>query len=381
MNKILFDLSVCQPIGKSKFHGGGVYGYIVFKALASKYPKRILAYYDDTCYIPADIIDLIKNNDISFEIKQKNSLVELYNRKKFEKLYSPLWSNSYFRLFDFNVPIILTQHGLRALEMNRDSFEQIYANSKLEYFKSILKKTGIYHFIQKRYYKSFEKIFKYENIKIVTVSEHSKASILHYFPFVDKDNIKVFYSPNTSGEIITKPDYKDKYYLIVSANRWLKNAYRAILAFDKIFQNNKDMEGTVIVTGIADNSRLLLKLKNRNRFLTKGYMERDVLEQLYQNAYALIYPSLNEGFGYPPIEVMKYGIPVIASSFASISEICGDAPLYVNPYSIDEICMRILELEDDTIYKNKKLKSERQYQLVKSKQEQDLDNLVEYIIN
>lgn len=381
MKKILFDLSVCQPIGNSKYHGGGVYGYIVFEALANKYPQDIIAYYDDKRYLPDNIINVIKNREILVKTVKDNTISNLFICKEFKSLYSPLWSNSYFELFKLNVPIILTQHGLRALEMNRDEYEQIYTKNIIDYLKALIKKTPFYNLIQNKYFYSYRKIFLYDNIKFITVSEHSKASIEYFFPSVDTNRIKVYFSPNTSINTNSSINSEEKYYLIVSANRWLKNAYRAIQAFDRLFERHKNLKGKVIVTGVSDNSRILKGLKSRERFITKGYVKRDDLENLYKNAYALIYPSLNEGFGYPPIEVMKYGIPVIASSFASISEICGDAPLYVNPYSIDEIAIRIIELEDKKIYDHCKTKSINRYNTIYKKQESDLEELINYIMS
>lgn len=55
-----------------------------------------------------------------------------------------------------------------------------------------------------------------------------------------------------------------------------------------------------------------------------------------------VYPSLNEGFGYPPLEAMRYGVPVIASPYSSITETCGGGALYFNPTSIEEIMNRMM---------------------------------------
>lgn len=275
---------------------------------------------------------------------------------------------------------MLTQHGLRALEMNRDKYEFIYSSTLRDKVKSLLKQTFYFNRLHRKYYKSYEKIFRYKNIEIITVSEHSRASIQHFYPFVPKGKISVCYSPNTSEPIKLPAAGTEKFYLIVSGNRWLKNAYRAILAFDILFDNYQNLKGKVYVTGLTPDSNLLKKLHHRDKFVTFDYLDRSELEKLYHNAYALIYPSLNEGFGYPPIEAMRYGTPVISSSFASISEICGEAPLYVNPYSVDEICMRILELEDNALYKEKRKLSERQYELVERKQREDLDKLINLII-
>ena len=62
----------------------------------------------------------------------------------------------------------------------------------------------------------------------------------------------------------------------------------------------------------------------------------------------LVFPSLTEGFGAPPLEAMSCGCPVIASNTSSVPEVCGDAVLYIDPYSIDDISDRIkLLIYDD----------------------------------
>jgi glycosyltransferase involved in cell wall biosynthesis len=52
---------------------------------------------------------------------------------------------------------------------------------------------------------------------------------------------------------------------------------------------------------------------------------------LYQRAACLVYPSRYEGFGFPPLEAMACGCPVIVSQTSSLPEVCGDAALYVDP--------------------------------------------------
>lgn len=62
------------------------------------------------------------------------------------------------------------------------------------------------------------------------------------------------------------------------------------------------------------------KIKNKSHFVLLEYVDNNVLESLYKGAYALIYPTLNEGFGYPPLEAMKYGTPVLSSPFLQLQK-------------------------------------------------------------
>lgn len=76
-------------------------------------------------------------------------------------------------------------------------------------------------------------------------------------------------------------------------------------------------------------------------------MTTERLRELYSNAFCFVYPSLNEGFGYPPILAMSVNTPVIASSATSIPEVCGNAALYFSPENMDDLCNRILHIVDD----------------------------------
>lgn len=68
--------------------------------------------------------------------------------------------------------------------------------------------------------------------------------------------------------------------------------------------------------------------------LRAGRLDDAALKALYQRALALLFPSLYEGFGLPPLEAMALGCPVVAADAASLPEVCGDAALYVDPRSL-----------------------------------------------
>ena len=111
-------------------------------------------------------------------------------------------------------------------------------------------------------------------------------------------------------------------------------------------------------------------------------MSEAELTNLYRNCLFFVYPSLNEGFGYPPIEAMRFGKPVISSAMTSIAEICGDAAVYCNPFDWKEIKGRILRmLEDKWLYESQAKKSAIRYQEVALRQKSDLKDLVDYIVS
>jgi glycosyltransferase involved in cell wall biosynthesis len=74
------------------------------------------------------------------------------------------------------------------------------------------------------------------------------------------------------------------------------------------------------------------------------YVPFDDLRHLYQSAYALLYPSLAEGFGFPVLEGFASATPVITSHFGATAEIAGDAALLVDPYATEAIAAAMLKL-------------------------------------
>src|SRR5262249_57460865 len=62
-----------------------------------------------------------------------------------------------------------------------------------------------------------------------------------------------------------------------------------------------------------------------------GNVSLDELVSLYRRAAAVVFPSLYEGFGLPPLEAMACGCPVACSYAASLPEVCGDAARYFTP--------------------------------------------------
>jgi glycosyltransferase involved in cell wall biosynthesis len=78
-----------------------------------------------------------------------------------------------------------------------------------------------------------------------------------------------------------------------------------------------------------------------------GAVDDAALKALYENALALVFPSTYEGFGLPPLEAMACGCPVAAARAAAIPEVCGDAALYFDPHSVDEIAAAMCRLRDD----------------------------------
>jgi len=96
-----------------------------------------------------------------------------------------------------------------------------------------------------------------------------------------------------------------------------------------------EMYQTIAATGMRDYVHLI------------GYVDDEDLPALYSHAACVGYPSLYEGFGFPVLEGMACGTPVVTSTVSSLPEVAGDAALLVNPHDVTAITNAIQRILDD----------------------------------
>ncbi len=395
MKKILYDLRASQPLHGVRFHGGGEYVKAVFTALIKHIDNqncKLEVFYDFSL-------------ELDEVIKTKLQGIETYNCVTAQDIEKLLHKNLYDVFFSglpglcngIKMPLvtkfIFVIHGLRKIEKPYDSMMFEYEKKNI---RNILKKFSIYimpQYWDKKYIHRANATFDISNNrKILTVSQHSKYSILTNFPNVNPEEIKVFNSPSkfsyisedlSQRELEKMKINKKRYFLMVSAGRWLKNNLRAVLAFDQLYSLNADMMGDtkVVMTGVSNPKIFLRHIRNKEHFVFLKYVETDTLEALYKEAHAFIYPTLNEGFGYPPIEAMKYGTLSICSAVTSVPEICGDSVLYFNPYDVMEIKNRILQSFDNNIVTEVRSKMRGRFNYIVEQQENSLKGIVNEIVN
>ena len=90
------------------------------------------------------------------------------------------------------------------------------------------------------------------------------------------------------------------------------------------------------------------QLKTRVQFT--GRVDQATLQQYFAHASCLVFPSLYEGFGLPPLEAMAAGCPVICSDTGPMPEVCGDAVLYFDPKNIKQLAEKLeMVLSDDAL--------------------------------
>ena len=93
--------------------------------------------------------------------------------------------------------------------------------------------------------------------------------------------------------------------------------------------------------------RLLEPLVECGQARLLGYLAREDLAAVTAGALAMVYPSIYEGFGFPPLEAMGCGVPPISSNVSSLPEVVGDAGLQVDPSDIDGLAGAMRMMADD----------------------------------
>lgn len=194
---------------------------------------------------------------------------------------------------------------------------------------------------------------------VITISESTKND-LHQHYKLPLEKIHVIYNGIDHSQFTVQPDdvirqTKQKYglaeyFLVVGASYPHKNVHRVLQAFAKI-QDSISPETELAISGGRREYVDMLKREAEKlgvravRFLE--YVPFRELSALYSGATALVYPSLYEGFGFPPLEAMACGCPVITSNISSLPEVCGDGALYVDPYDVEAIAEAITRLASD----------------------------------
>jgi len=229
---------------------------------------------------------------------------------------------------------------------------------------------------------------------IVAVSENTKRDIVELCG-VDENKVKVIYA-GVSGEYreITKPrilmvdgrretvplapifageenadeeklsavknkyGLPDKFILYLGTVEPRKNIDGIIRGYNELRTMNHELGDykLVIAGGKGWKSKNiykeweLSKFKDDIKFL--GYIDSADRAYLYNLAAVFVYPSFYEGFGFPPLEAMACGLPVVASYASSLPEVVGEAALMVDPYNINDIARALTEiLTDDNLRK------------------------------
>ncbi len=192
---------------------------------------------------------------------------------------------------------------------------------------------------------------------IVAISEFSRLHFLEVFPHYPAERIEVvpLASRFAAQDVSRKPEklgYLEpgKFWLNVATIEPRKNPRRLAQAYARLKADGGGTFPLVLAGGqgwlMEDFEDYLVELGIREDVHLLGYVDDSTVIWLLKNCFALVYPSLFEGFGLPVLEAISQGAAVITSNTTSLPEVIGDAGLLVDPFDVDSIyqAMRRLAL-------------------------------------
>jgi glycosyltransferase involved in cell wall biosynthesis len=271
-----------------------------------------------------------QKNVTSIECKSKlysvHEQLEVY--KSIPKNTDIFWSPHYVIPILYSKTILVTIHDVCHLafpEFSSGFFKEIYAKLMMHYATT-------------------------KAVKVITDSHFSKQEIVR-FASIKPELVNVIHLGvinELHPPLSNIHDLSCSPYIVFLGNvKPNKNLVRLLKAFSKLMDV---IPHRLLIVGKKDGfigkDLDVFEYANNlgDRIEFTGFIDDIKLKETLRNADALIFPSIYEGFGFPPLEAMSCGCPVAASSAASIPEICGDAAIYFDPYDIDDMAKTIFKL-------------------------------------
>lgn len=232
------------------------------------------------------------------------------------------------------IKLVLTLHDLAFID-----FPQMYSNLFRKYYSFLIPKN-----------------LKRAN-SIITISQFSKNRILKEFSFI-KNKIDIVYH-GVSKKFVYKNIVKENYILYVGALNETKNFLSVINAYKKLHEDIKlkmICPRTSTFNLSRENEKLLEEVKKNPNIKIYDYLSQEDLIQFYQKAKIFVFPSLHESFGFPILESMACGTPVICSKNTALEEIGKGSVVFCKEKDIWDIKEKISLLLNDEILQKELIK-------------------------
>ena len=173
---------------------------------------------------------------------------------------------------------------------------------------------------------------------IIAISEATKTDTIKLFGIpAERVHVVLCGYKNVCAASEVALDLPEKFFLYVGVLKERKNVLNVVRAFSEFVRGHPAFK--LIIGGKAEGAyaeevrRYIDEEGIGREVVFVGHLNDGELSYLYKKAFALVFPSFIEGFGYPVLEAMSCGLPVITSDISSLPEIAQDAALLVNPYN------------------------------------------------
>lgn len=194
---------------------------------------------------------------------------------------------------------------------------------------------------------------------VLTISEHTRRDLVTHLDFPAERLVPILAGlnqapgPGPSGDLIgrvrTEWGLDGPFFLVVGALDHHKRFDISLQAFARVRQSHPIR---LVVVGSLDHPtarayREQFRNQGVDSILFTGFLPRAELECLYRAATGLLFPSIYEGFGFPVLEAMAQGCPVITTTAASLPEAAGEAALLTPPGDAEAVAKAMRSLLED----------------------------------
>jgi len=171
---------------------------------------------------------------------------------------------------------------------------------------------------------------------VVTISDFAKRTIVQHLK-ISPDKIFTAHLAVDADQFTPNLGEREN-FVFYPARGWAHKNHAVLFDAMRILQDERPELRLVLTGGGLDH---LIDVPENVE--VKGLVPFPELLELYRKAKCLVFPSLYEGFGLPPLEAMASGCPVASSTAGSLPEVCGDAAVMFDPHSPRAIADGILE--------------------------------------
>ncbi|MFW5888622.1 MAG: glycosyltransferase family 4 protein [Patescibacteria group bacterium] len=292
------------------------------------------------------------------------------------------------KILDVNV-FLMPHINFAALSPDCRSVLTVHDISFLRYPEFFSARKNFWHYMinVKKMINSFD--------KLVSVSNNTKHDIIDICG-VKEDKVEVVYpgldkglyrrlDAKTCEPIKKKYQLKNKFILYIGTLEPRKNIEGLIESFNIFCKKRERADCDLVIAGGKGwkSEKIIKKWKSseyKGRIKFLGYIPRQDKPLLYNAASVFAYPSFYEGFGFPPLEAMACGTPVLTSFSSSLAEVAGESAFLVDPYNSNKIaCYLDILMKDENL--RQKLRLEGSETVKKYNWEDTAQNYIELMEN
>ncbi len=204
------------------------------------------------------------------------------------------------------------------------------------------------------------RILKARAKHIITPSELTKSDLIQLFRFDPKRVTAIWPGLPEEGvrvggvvnKVLDRP-----YLLSVGRLEAKKNTAFLVRAFEKAVKD-RGLDADLVLVGKfgfgrEEIEKTIESSSVKNRVHVRGFVNDAELVELYRGASAFVFPSLEEGFGFPILEAMRAGVPALCSSIPIFNEVGADAVLQASPESLEDFSSKLIEITTDGALREK----------------------------